>query len=206
MLNVLRHLPQPERPFNVGWVCFVAGVLSSIGLLAWQAHVATLEMPQGLLEKMRWEELLQQTQPAQSEMDALQFSVTQATQRLEALEKRQSVRLDLQEIQARLFLEKNHRQFNALQMQKLHWQAGRFEWQGTSLSPNALQALLLQISSFERWQTQPQLVQMQSTASANGGADSVSKTDGTGVVFKLEGQIQSDGMAALTSNSATQQP
>ena len=199
MLNVLRHLDPPERPLKRWWWPLLAGLLLSMCGTFWLDPWAEFEIATLLLEKTTWEAAMQshQTQPAHSELDGLQFSLTQATQRVQALHKRQSMRLDLQEVQALLFAKKPIRNHNAIQLQKLRWQGGRFEWEGLSLSPEAVQGLLLQTSTFDRWEMQPQLVQIQSSSSTQSSPASQS------VIFKLEGQIQFD---ALPSNVALQQP
>ena len=81
-------------------------------------------------------------------------------------------------------------------MQKLRWQGGHFDWEGSSSSPETLQALLAQMSQFDRWHVQPQLVQMQSASVIDVAA---SKAPNVGpkplthhVIFKLEGQIEVD--------------
>jgi hypothetical protein len=174
MLNVLRHSQKLERPFIVGYVAAALGLLLGLALTFWQVQLAELDIPLLQQEKRQWEMVLSQATPTSSEVEGLQVSLTQAKQRVQALDQRQSMRLDLQEVQALLFSKKPIENRNQIRMQKLRWQGGRFEWEGTSLSPEALQALLLQANSFDRWHTQPKFVQVQSA------------------VFKLEGQLDVD--------------
>jgi hypothetical protein len=171
MLNVLRFSQKTERPTMLVFVTSALGLLLGLAGTFWQAELAVLDIPMLLKEKRQWETILSQATPAQSDVEGLQASLTQAKQRVQALDQRQSMRLDLQEVQALLFSKKPLANSNQIRMQKLRWQGGRFEWEGTSLPPEALQALLLQANSFDRWHTQPKLVQVQSG------------------VFKLEGQI-----------------
>jgi hypothetical protein len=106
------------------------------------------------------------------------------------------MRVDLEEVQSLLLAPSAFLKKDQIQLQKLRWQGGHFEWEGSSSSPEALQALLAQINRFDRWHAQPQLVQMQSASSfdmtaaktAYGGPKSITHN----VIFKLEGQIDVD--------------
>lgn len=219
MMNVLRHLQPPQRPLQAGWLAVSMGLLLGLGGSVWQAQEAELNLPKLRIEKTEWQaqlQLAQQAQTSQSDIDGLQFSLTQATQRLQALEQRQSMRLDLQEVQALLFAKKPLRHQNEIQLQKLHWQGGRFEWEGSSLSSTAVQDLLVQVNAFDRWQTAPQMVQVQSDNALPGAIPSlVLKPTHQGMVqgmnpgmnpsmlFKLEGQIE---RASWPPHSAAQSP
>lgn len=211
MMNVLRHLQPPQRPLQAGWLAVSMGLLLGLGGSVWQAQQAELNLPKLRIEKTEWQaqlQLAQQAQTSQSDMDGLQFSLTQATQRLQALEHRQSMRLDLQEVQALLFAKKPLRHQNEIQLQKLHWQGGRFEWEGSSLSSTAVQDLLVQVNSFDRWQTAPQMVQVQSDNALPGAVPSlVLKPTHQGMtpsmLFKLEGQIEG---APWPPHTAAQSP
>lgn len=219
MMNVLRHLQPPQRPLQAGWLAVSMGLLLGLGGSVWQAQQAELNLPKLRIEKTEWQaqlQLAQQAQTSQSDMDGLQFSLTQATQRLQALEHRQNMRLDLQEVQALLFAKKPLRHQTDIQLQKLHWQGGRFEWEGSSLSSTAVQDLLVQVNSFDRWQTAPQMVQVQSDNALPGAVPSlVLKPTHQGMVqgmnqgmtpsmlFKLEGQIEG---APWPPHTAAQSP
>ena len=207
MLNVLR-LSQPiQQPKIIWYVASVMGVLLSLGCTVWQSQWAERSMPRLLEEKQHWQAALHQAPSKPSEQAALQLSLTLTTQRVQALEKRQSMRLDLQEVQALLFANSAPQNRHSIRLQKLRWQEGQFEWEGSSSSPEALQALLLQTSRFDRWQRQPQLVQMQSApvldASTPKAASSVPKSFTQSVAFKLEGQIEADASKLLLGS---QQP
>ena len=196
MLNVLRLSQKPERPATVWYVSAAIGFLLGLGWTVWQAQLAVLSMPLLLQEKRQWEGVLNQVQPTQSDLEGLQFALTQATQRVQALEKRQSMRIDLEEVQALLFDKTQLRNRNQIRMEKLRWQGGHFEWEGSSLSSEALQALLMQTNSFDRWHTQPKLVQVQSASalvpSLTVAPASGQKPVAQSMVFKLEGQIEAD--------------
>ena len=171
MLNVLRLSQTPERPSMLVYVASALGLFLGVAGTFLQAQWAEWDIPTLLQKKQQLETVLLHATPTQLDEQSMQTNLTQAKQRFQALDQRQSMRLDLQEVQALLFAKKPIPNGNQIRMQKLHWQGGRFEWEGTSLSPEALQALLLQANSFDRWHTQPKLVQVQSG------------------VFKLEGQI-----------------
>ena len=207
MLNVLR-LSQPiQQPKIIWYVASVMGVLLSVGCTVWQSQWAERSMPRLLEEKQHWQTVLQKAPSKPSEQAALQLSLTLTTQRVQALEKRQSMRLDLAEVQALLFANSAPQNRHPIRLQKLRWQGGQFEWEGSSSSPEALQALLLQTSRFDRWQRQPQLVQMQSApvldAATSKAASSDPKFFTQSVAFKLEGQIEADSSKLLLGS---QQP
>ena len=196
MLNVLR-LSQPiQQPKIIWYVASVMGVLLSLCWTVWQSQAAVRSMPCLLEEKQHWQAALQQAPSKPSEQAALQLSLMLTTQRVQALEKRQGMRLDLQEVQALLFANSAPKSRHSIRLQKLRWQGGHFEWEGLSSSPEALQALLLQTSRFDRWQSQPQLVQMQTVpvidTAASKTARSGPKSFTQSVAFKLEGQIEAD--------------
>ena len=207
MLNVLR-LSQPiQQPKIIWYVASVMGVLLSLGCTVWQSQLASRSMPRLLEEKQHWQTVLQKAPSKPSEQAALQLSLTLTTQRVQALEKRQSMRLDLAEVQALLFANSASLNRHPIRLQKLRWQGGQFEWEGSSSSPEALQALLLQTSRFDRWQRQPQLVQMQSApvmdTVTSKAAISGPKSFTQSVAFKLEGQIEADASKLLLGS---QQP
>ena len=202
MLNILRLTQTPPQTKTLWTVACLLGFLLGIAWTLWQAHLAELSLPYLRQEKAQWTAQLLQKQPTQTDLEALQFSLTQATQRVQALKKRQSMRQDLEEVQALLFAKKPIQNSHPIRLQKLRWQGGHFEWEASTLSPEALQALLFQTSRFERWHTPPKLVQMQSAT----GQDAIVSTASTALtatnsspkiaaqsmVFKLEGQIEAD--------------
>ena len=199
MLNVLRLSQAPKQPKTLCIVAGILGFLSSMGWFLWQTHWAELSLPSLLQEKAQWTAQLLKKQPSQTDLEALQFSLTQATQRVQALEKRQSMRQDLEEVQALLFAKKPIQNSHLIRLQKLRWQGGHFEWEASTLSPEALQALLLQTSHFERWHTLPKLVQVQSATGLDAVVSTVSnvstsspKIAAQAMVFKLEGQLDAD--------------
>jgi hypothetical protein len=122
--------------------------------------------------------------------------LTQAKARVQALEKRQSMRVDLEEVQSLVLAPSAFLKKDQIQLQKLRWQGGHFEWEGSSSSPEALQALLAQMNRFDRWHAQPQLVQMQSASPFDMTASKAPhvgpKSITHNVIFKLEGQIDGD--------------
>jgi len=200
MLNVLRLSHPTQRPKSLAYVASAVGVLLGMGWTMWQAHWAQSSMPMLQEEKTHWQSVLQKSllvpPLTPSQKTAMQTSLTQAKARVQALEKRQSMRVDLEEVQSLLFASSSFRKKDLIQLQKLRWQGGHFDWEGSSSSPETLQALLAQMSQFDRWHVQPELVQMQSASVIDVAA---SKAPNVGpkslthhVIFKLEGQIEVD--------------
>ena len=200
MLNVLRLSYPIKRPKTLWYVASAMGIFVGLGCTIWQAHWAQSSMPNLQEEHRHWQTALQTSLKlpplTPSQKTAMQTSLTQAKERVQALEKRQSMRLDLEEVQSLLFASSSFRKKDLIQLQKLRWQGGHFDWEGSSSSPETLQALLAQMSQFDRWHVQPQLVQMQSASVIDVAA---SKTPNMGpkplthnVIFKLEGQIEVD--------------
>ena len=81
MLNVLRHLQAPARPLKFWWFAFAMGLLVGLGGVMWQGQWAEFNLPTLLMEKNKWNAALQQPQASQSDIDGLQFTLTQAAQR-----------------------------------------------------------------------------------------------------------------------------
>ena len=200
MLNVLRLSHPTQRPKSLAYVASAVGVLLGMGWTMWQAHWAQSSMPMLQEEKTHWQSVLQASllvpPLTPSQKTAMQTSLTQAKERVHALEKRQSMRQDLEEVQSLLFASSSFRKKDLIQLQKLRWQGGHFDWEGSSSSPETLQGLLAKMSQFDRWHVQPQLVQMQSASVIDVAA---SKAPNVGpkplthhVIFKLEGQIEVD--------------
>ena len=200
MLNVLRLSYPIKRPKTLWYVASAMGIFVGLGCTIWQAHWAQSSMPNLQEEHRHWQTALQTSLKlpplTPSQKTAMQTSLTQAKERVHALEKRQSMRQNLEEVQSLLFASSSFRKKDLIQLQKLRWQGGHFDWEGSSSSPEALQALLAQMSQFDRWHVQPQLVQMQSASVIDVAA---SKAPNVGpkplthhVIFKLEGQIEVD--------------
>ena len=156
MLNVLRLSQSTQRPKSLVHVASAVGVLLGMGWTMWQAHWAQNSMPMLQEEKTHWQSVLQKSLRVPpltpSQKTAMQTSLTQAKARVQALEKRQSMRLDLEEVQSLLLAPSAFLKKDQIQLQKLRWQGGHFEWEGSSSSPEALQALLAQIN---RWGLSP---------------------------------------------------
>ena len=200
MLNVLRLSYPIKRPKTLWYVASAMGIFIGLGCTIWQAHWAQSSMPNLQEEHRHWQDALQASLKlpplTPSQKTAMQTSLTQAKERVHALEKRQSMRQDLEEVQSLLFASSSFRKKDLIQLQKLRWQGGHFDLEGSSSTPETLQALLAQMSQFDRWHVQPQLVQMQSASVIDVAA---SKTPNVGpkplthnVIFKLEGQIEVD--------------
>jgi len=200
MLNVLRLSYPIKRPKTLWYLASAMGIFIGLGCTIWLTHWAQSSMPNLQEEHRHWQTALQASLKlpplTPSQKTAMQTSLTQAKERVQALEKRQSMRQDLEEVQSLLFASSSFRKKDLIQLQKLRWQGGHFDWEGSSSSPEALQALLAQMSQFDRWHVQPQLVQMQSASVIDVAA---SKTPNVGpkslthnVIFKLEGQIEVD--------------
>ena len=203
MLNVLRLTQHSENTLKARfwrYGALAAGFLFGLGGLIWQDNWAALQLPQLQQDQLKWEALMRQAQPTQAELEALQQSLAQATQRVQALETRQSMRQDLGQVQSLLFAKKPIQNQSDILTHKLHWQGGRFEWEGSSLTPAALEALLFQVGRFEGWQVQPQLIQLQDDSAQ---PVSALKPSAQSMVFKLQGQIEA---ASFSPYALAKQP
>lgn len=203
MLNVLRLTQQSESSMKARFCRYgalAAGFLSGLGGLTWQENWAALQLPQLQQDQLKWEALMRQAQPTQAELEALQQGLARATQKVQALETRQSLRQDLGQVQSLLFAKNPIQNQSDILMHKLHWQGGRFEWEGASLTPAALEALLFQVGRFDGWQVQPQLIQLQGDS---GQTVSALKPSAQSMVFKLQGQIEA---ASFSPYALAKQP
>ena len=106
MLNVLRLYQTPERPSMLVYVASALGLFLGVAGTFLQVQWAEWDIPTLLQQKQQLETVLLHATPTQLDEQGMQTTLTQAKQRVQALDQRQSMRLDLQEVQALLFAKK----------------------------------------------------------------------------------------------------
>ena len=107
MLNVLRLSYPIKRSKTLWYMASAMGIFIGLGCTIWQAHWAQSSMPNLQEEHRHWQTALQTSLKlpplTPSQKTAMQTSLTQAKERVQALEKRRSMRQDLEEVQTLLF-------------------------------------------------------------------------------------------------------
>ena len=169
MLNVLRSSRSPRHIRLEGGIAIGLGMVISLLWMALQEQGASEKISALKIQKTAWQQQL------------LIPSVSTSQ-----LEKHQTLRNDLAEVQALLFAKTYQGRSSPVKLQSLRWQEGNFEWEGVSLEPLVLQGLLQEVSHFPRWQTLPTVVQILNKPVSAGLPTQPY------VAFKLEGRLESD--------------
>ena len=188
MLNVLRSSRLPRHIRLEGGIAIGLGMLMSLLWVALQEHGASEKISALKIQKTEWQQQLLMPSVSPSQAAGLVFSIEQEKLRIAALEKHQTMRNDLAEVQALLFAKTYQGRSSPVKLQRLRWQEGNFEWESVSLEPLVLQGLLQEVSQFPRWQTLPRVVQIQNKPVTAG------MPNHQFVVFKLEGRLESDAL------------
>lgn len=201
MLNVLSGLRR-RRPFHfVMQVAVLAGALLAMTSMAIidQQSLAMLAAQQlkkdNLSLQLQTKNLSSNHTPAT--LEALQHSIRQQQQWLETLQAQQQMREDLQTVQNLLFVRLTKSTEPSVQLQQLLWQDGALKWEGYASTPEALQAMLRQLSQFPRWKNPPGVVQVQAltgavlVSAAAQPAPAPTSTSSIQHAFKIAGRIES---------------
>ena len=186
MLNVLRSSRSPRHIRLEGGIAIGLGMVMSLLWMALQEQGASEKISALKIQKTAWQQQLLIPSVSTSQVEGLLFSIDQEKLRIAALEKHQTLRNDLAEVQALLFAKTYQGRSSPVKLQSLRWQEGNFEWEGVSLEPLVLQGLLQEVSHFPRWQTLPTVVQILNKPVSAGLPTQPY------VAFKLEGRLESD--------------
>lgn len=138
--------------------------------------------------------------PAASPDELTQAQKTSAANlpRLAFLERRQSQREDVTEVQEMWLLSRLGSTPSTVTLQSQHWLQGQFSWEGLASQPIDLDNLVHNLNRFGRWHLSPVVMQMQS--------ESTDKSAGLrkGLVFQLQAQLQEPMQAPMQSPRQTQ--
>jgi hypothetical protein len=96
------------------------------------------------------------------ELAEAQQSAAANLERLVFLKRRQSQREDVTDVQETWLLSRLGSTPNRVKLQSQQWLQGQFSWEGVAAQPIDLDALVHNLSRFQRWHQAPTVVQMQS--------------------------------------------
>ena len=96
---------------------------------------------------------------SETEAANAQVELTRLKSRVNYLTRRQSERDDWSDVQAILFANHGSQKGLLAELQSLHWQHGKLEFEGLSADPAKWQSLMNNMTLFDRWKTSPQLLQ-----------------------------------------------
>ena len=135
--------------------------------------------------------------PAASPDELMQAQKTSAANlpRLAFLERRQSQREDVTEVQEMWLLSRLGSTPSTVTLQSQQWLQGQFSWEGLAGQPIDLDNLVHTFNRFGRWHQAPVVMQMQS--------ESTDKSAGhrKGLVFQLQAQLQTPQQTQLQAPS-----
>lgn len=139
----------------------------------------------------------EQKLPAASPDELMQAQKTSAANlpRLAFLERRQSQREDVTEVQEMWLLSRLGSTPSTVTLQSQQWLQGQFSWEGLAGQPIDLDNLVHTFNRFGRWHQAPVVMQMQS--------ESTDKSAGQrkGLVFQLQAQLQAPQQTQLQAPS-----
>ena len=128
MLNVLRSSRSPRHIRLEGGIAIGLGIVMSLLWMALQEQGASEKISALKIQKTAWQQQLLIPSVSTSQVEGLLFSIDQEKLRIAALEKHQTLRNDLAEVQALLFAKTYQGRSSPVKLQSLRWQEGNFEW------------------------------------------------------------------------------
>lgn len=160
MLNLLRssklELRQSyiEMLMAIGLAVCMAGALIFLEETDAQQELTQLESQMASNAAVHQPEVISEV-----EVSSAQIELTRLKSRVNYLTRRQTERDDWNDVQAILFANHGSQKGVLAELQSLHWQHGKLEFEGLSEDPAKWQSLMNNMTLFDRWKTSPQLLQ-----------------------------------------------
>ena len=158
MLNLLRSSKLERRKFRIEMtMTFGMAALMVAALIVWEEIDAQQEMAQAIsnpasLVSMQQVEVISETEAANAQLELARLK-----SRVNYLTRRQEEQDDLNEVHAILLANHGGRKGVMAELQSLHWQQGKLEFEGLSEDSEKWHSLMNDMILFDRWKTAPQI-------------------------------------------------
>ena len=158
MLNLLRSSKLELRKLHIEMMmAFGAAVLVVAALMAWEEINAQQEMAQAISNLPSFVSMQQMEVVSETEAANAQLELARLKSRVNYLTRRQEEQDDMHEVQAILLANHGDRKGVMAELNSLHWQQGKLEFEGLSEDPEKWHSLMNDMILFDRWKTAPQI-------------------------------------------------
>lgn len=197
MLNLLRssklELRQSyiEMLMAIGLAVCMAGALIFLEETDAQQELTQLESQMASNAVVHQPEVISEV-----EVSSAQIELTRLKSRVNYLTRRQTERDDWNDVQAILFANHGSQKGVLAELQSLHWQHGKLEFEGLSEDPAKWQSLMNNMMLFDRWKTAPQILH------AHRPLNRSSPSEASLVEVKVKANLWSQATNSLVNPSA----
>lgn len=158
MLNLLRSSKRELRKLHIEMMmAFGMAALMVTALIVWQEINAQQEMAQAISNLRSFVSIQQVEVVSETDAANAQLELARLKSRVNYLTRRQEEQDDLNEVHAILLANHGSRKGVVAELQSLHWQQGKLEFEGLSEDPEKWQNLMRDMILFDRWKTAPQI-------------------------------------------------
>jgi len=159
MLNLLRSSKLELRQSSIEmWMAIGLAVCMAAALIVLeetdaQQEITQLESQMASIAAVHQPEVISEAEAANAQVE-----LTRLKSRVNYLTSRQTERDDWNDVQAILLANHGSQKGLLADLQSLHWQHGKLEFEGLSEDPTKWQSLMNNMMLFDRWKTAPQIL------------------------------------------------
>jgi len=158
MLNLLRSSKLELRKLHIEMMmAFGMAALMVVALIVWEEIHAQQEMVLAIANQPSFVSIQQVEVVSETEAANAQLELARLKSRVNYLTRRQEEQDDLNEVHAILLANHGDRKGVMAELQSLHWQQGKLEFEGLSEDPEKWHSLMNDMILFDRWKTAPQM-------------------------------------------------
>ena len=158
MLNLLRSSKLELRKLHIEMMmAFAMAALMVAAFIVWEEINAQQEMAQAISNLPSFVSMQQVEVISETEAANAQLELARLKSRVNYLTRRQEEQDDLNEVHAILLANHGSRKGVVAELQSLHWQQGKLEFEGLSEDPEKWHSLMNDMILFDRWKTAPQM-------------------------------------------------
>ena len=158
MLNLLRSSKRELRKLHIEMMmAFGMAALMVVALIVWEEIHAQQEMVLAISNQPSFVSIQQVEVVSETEAANAQLELARLKSRVNYLTRRQEEQDDLNEVHAILLANHGSRKGVVSELQSLHWQQGKLEFEGLSEDPEKWHSLMNDMILFDRWKTAPQM-------------------------------------------------
>jgi hypothetical protein len=158
MLNLLRSSKLELRKLHIEMMmAFGVAALMVVALIVWEEIHAQQEMVQAISNQASFVSIQQVEVVSETDAANAQLELARLKSRVNYLTRRQEEQDDLNEVHAILLANHGGRKRVMAELQSLHWQQGKLEFEGLSEDPEKWHSLMNDMILFDRWKTAPQM-------------------------------------------------
>jgi hypothetical protein len=197
MLNLLRSSKLELRQSSIEmWMAIGLAVCMAAALIVLEETDAQQEITQLESQMVSIAPVHQPEVISEAEAANAQAELTRLKSRVNYLSSRQTERDDWNDVQAILLANHGSQKGLLADLQSLHWQHGKLEFEGLSEDPTKWQSLMNNMMLFDRWKTAPQILH------AHRPLNRSSPSEASLVEVKVKANLWSQATNSLVNPSA----